>query len=173
MDPLLKTDKQKIHKEIKTAINTLIEGCEALDMAQAFAIFQDSPEFLMMATDGAVCGYQTYLKNNIDYLVTCSRFKLTTYREEIRVLSPEMAVFAWSYGAEATLKTGERDLVENAGASFLFKRIEGEWKVVYYHESSAPPVRILTGVREFSTAHLNAQRDLTSKPCKFRECLHH
>jgi len=123
----------------------LIEGCENLDMDMAFDLFNNSPEFLMMGTGGSVCDYQTYLKDNIEYLETCSRFKLTTFREEIRVLNRDAALFSWAYGVEATLKTGEKDIVEHAGASFIFGRRDNEWKVMYYHESSTPPKRIPPG----------------------------
>lgn len=135
------TEKEQIREELRRAIHTLITGCESLDMDLAFRIFSDSTDFLMMGTDGSLCDYRTYLKNNIDYIMTCSSFKLTTFKEEIRVLDRDMAIFSWAYGAEATLKTGERDIVENAGASFVFHKLNDEWKVVYYHESSVPPRR--------------------------------
>ena len=82
------------------------------------------------------------LKNNVDYLRTCASFKLTTFQEEIRILDWETVIYAWAYGVEAVLKTGEQDIIKNAGASFVFKRQNGLWQVVYYHESSVPPVRI-------------------------------
>lgn len=138
-------EKEQIQQEIKAAINTLILGCENLDMDLAFSMFANSPDFLMMGTDGTLCDYQTYLKNNIDYLMTCTSFKLTTYREEIRIIDPEIAIYSWAYGAEAILKTGEQDIVENAGASFVFEKKNRVWKVVYYHESSTPPKRIMPG----------------------------
>lgn len=138
-------EKEQIQKEIKAAINKLILGCENLDMDLAFSMFANSPDFLMMGTDGTLCDYQTYLKNNIDYLMTCTSFKLTTYREEIRIIDPEIAIYSWAYGAEAILKTGEQDIVENAGASFVFEKKNRVWKVVYYHESSTPPKRIMPG----------------------------
>ena len=138
-------EKIQIQKEIKEIINTLISGCENLDMEMAFAMFLNAPEFLMMGTDGTLCDYQTYLKNNIDYLTACSSFNLTTFREETSILDRETVVHAWAYGVEAVLKTGEKDIVKNAGASFVFKKQNEEWKVVYYHESTVPPTRILPG----------------------------
>jgi hypothetical protein len=127
---------------LKGAINTLIVGCEALDMEMAFGMFANSPDFLMMGTDGSLFNYQAYLNNNIKYLKTCSDFKITTRKEEIRILNRDMAIFAWSYRAEATLTTGEQDIFENAGASFVFRRVDDDWRVVYYHESSLPPLRV-------------------------------
>jgi hypothetical protein len=134
-------EKERIENELQEAVNSLIAGCEALDMELAFGAFSDSADFLMMGTDGSLCDYQTYLRNNVDYLLTCSIFKLTTLEQEIRVLNRDVAVLSWAYKAEATLKTGERDVVEKAGASFVFGRVNDEWKVVYYHESSLPPTR--------------------------------
>jgi hypothetical protein len=142
---LSSTEKTEIEGNLQEAIDTLITGCENLDMEMAFQIFSNSPDFLMMATDGTVCDYQTYLNDNVNYLSSCSSFKLTTFQREIRVLDRNTAVLAWAYGAEATLKTGERDIIERAGASFLFKQVEDEWKVVYYHESSVPPRRETQG----------------------------
>jgi len=142
---LSSSEIETIEKKLREAIHTLSIGCETLDIELAFQVFSNSPDFLMMGTDGALCDYQTYLNNNISYLMTCSNFKLTTFKEEIRVLNRDMAIFAWAYGAEATLKTGERDIVENAGATFVFNKVNDEWKVVHYHESSLPPRRETQG----------------------------
>ena len=135
---MTKTENEKIKNELHSALDTLITGCETFDMQQAFEIFSDSSDFLMMGTDGTLCDFQTYRKNNIDYLTACESFKLETFRKEVRVLSKEMAVLSWAYGVRAKLKTGEVDLIDNAGASFVFQKIQDEWKVVYYHEASVP-----------------------------------
>ena len=142
METVTNHQRETISQEIREAIDSLIRGCEALDMDLAFDIFSDSPDFLMIGTDGTHCDYATYLKNNIDYLKTCASFRLTTFSDEIRILNPNTAIFSWAYGAEALLKTGEKDIVSKAGASFVFRKIGGKWKVVYYHEASVPPERI-------------------------------
>jgi len=139
---LSSTEKEAITKELKAAIGSLIRGCEQLDMNMAFDAFLDSPEFLMMGTDGTLCNYDEYLRNNIEYLQSCTSFKLTTFKDEIRILDRKTAIYAWAYGAEATLKTGEKDIVDHAGATFVFQNRAGAWKVVYYHEASVPPKRI-------------------------------
>ena len=142
LEQLSDAEKEQIEKDLRGAISTLIAGCEALDMEAAFGIFSDSPAFLMMGTDGSLCDYQAYVNSNIDYLMTCSSFKLTTFREEIRILAPDIAIFSWAYKAEATLKTGDQDVVENAGATFVFNKVNDAWKVAYYHESSVPTKRV-------------------------------
>ena len=136
------SEKEKVTRKLREALASLIKGCETLDMDKAFRIFHDSPEFLMMGTDGSICDYKTSAKNNIDYLKVSTAFQLKTFNEEIRILNNSTASLFWSYGVEAVLKTGETDLIEKAGATFVFKKIDVEWKVVCYHESSLPPVRI-------------------------------
>ncbi len=142
MSTLTNSDKQRIENELKAAVDSLIKGCEALNMDQAFDIFWNSPEFRMIAMDGSLCDYQTYLRNNIDYLSECSNFELTTLDERVDVLTPDMAIFSWIYRAVATLRTGDKDVFDKAGASFTFRRIEDQWRVIYYHESTLPPTRI-------------------------------
>ena len=144
-DSLSSAEQERIKEELRRAINTLIRGCETLDMEMAFGMFSNSPDFLMMGTDGSLCDYETYVKNNVDYLKTCSSFELTTFGQEIKILDRDTAIFSWAYGAKATLKTGEQDVVEKAGATFVFGKVENEWKVVYYHESSLPASRLPKG----------------------------
>ena len=141
-DSLSSVEQEQIKEELRGVINTLIRGCEALDMEMAFGMFSDSPGFLMMGTDGSLCDHETYVNDNVNYLKTCSGFELTTFGEEIRILDRDTAIFSWTYGARATLKTGGQDIVEKAGATFVFGKVENEWKVVYYHESSLPGIRV-------------------------------
>ncbi len=95
----------------------------------------------MIAADGSLCDFVTYYDNNVMYLETCSAFSLTTLETDVLVLRPDLAVLSWTYRAEATLRTGERDVVDRAGASFVFEKRDDEWVVIRYHESSLPPVR--------------------------------
>ena len=138
---LSENEIEEIKKILDININLLIKGCETLNMEMAFKIFKNSPFFLMMGTDGTLCDYNTYINNNINYLKECSNFKLVTYNKEIRILDQNNAIYSWTYGVEATLKTGDKDIIKNAGASFIFKKINSKWEVVYYHESSLPMER--------------------------------
>jgi hypothetical protein len=140
-EQLTLAEKELIERELREALDTLITGCEKLDMELAFRIFADSADFLMMGSDGLLCDYQTYLKNSVDYLMDCSTFELTTLQQESRILGRDTAILSWVYKAEAGFKSGERDVFERAGASFVFRKMKDEWKVVYYHESSLPPRR--------------------------------
>jgi hypothetical protein len=143
--PLSTTENEKIENEIQVIIDTLIQGCETLDMDMAFGMFANIPEFIMMGTDGSQVDHDTYVNNNVAYLGDCSAFELKTFNGEIRVLDKNTAIYSWSYSAKATHKSGYIDMVDNAGATFVFSKLNGEWKVVYYHEATVPPYRIEKG----------------------------
>lgn len=139
---LSESEKNRIKKEIEEAFNTIIIGCESFDMELAFKVFNNSPDFYMVGPDCSICDYQTYIENNKNYFKECSDFKLTTLNKKIKYLGSDMVFFTWVYKAEATLKTGGKDIFEKAAASFLFKKINDEWKVIYYHEAALPPKKI-------------------------------
>ena len=139
---LQNSEKKIIEDDLNLAIDQLISGCESLNMELAFEIFNDSPDFYMMGTGGNLCDYRTYLSDNFAYLGGCESFKLKTFNRVIHIIDKITAVFSWAYGVEAKQKTGEIDIIDNAGASFFFRKINNKWKVIYYHESSFPMKRI-------------------------------
>ncbi|MBN2349038.1 MAG: nuclear transport factor 2 family protein [Bacteroidales bacterium] len=125
--------------EVKKELDLLISGCEALDMELAFKAYSRNPEFFMIAGDGNYYDFQTFFENNKNYLATCSKFELETIKEDIKVLTDSLVIVSWVYKAVATLKTGRQDIWEKAGATFLFEKINGEWKIINYHESHLSP----------------------------------
>ena len=108
-------------------------------MDLAFKVFSKSPDFFMIAGDGNYYDYQAFFDNNKNYLESCSKFELFTTKLDIKVLSSDLVIVSWLYKAVATLQTGDQDIIEKAGATFLFKRIDTDWIVINYHESSLPP----------------------------------
>jgi len=134
-------ETRRIEAEILAALDRLVDGCERLDMDLAFGIFSRGPDFRMIAADGSLCDFATYYDNNVAYLDDCSAFSLTTLRTDVLVLRMDAAVLSWIYRAEVTLESGAFDVIDRAGATFVFEKRDGEWKVVRYHESSLPAVR--------------------------------
>lgn len=136
MQTLTPAEREKIEEEIRAEVDKVIRGCQTLDLELAFEPFWNDPGFRMMSMNGTLQDYQTYVKDNVDYLGQCERFDLTTLKEEIRVLTAEMAIFSWEYRVRARLKTGGEDVIDQAGASFFFRKLAEGWKVVYYQEST-------------------------------------
>lgn len=119
----------EIENEVKAEIDSLIKGCELLDMNRAFKAFSKSQDFLMIAEDGNFYDYKTFYENNKGYLKSCSRLELFTKKLDIKAVSNDLVIASWLYKVKATLKTGEQNNIENAGVTFLFKKINNVWVI--------------------------------------------
>jgi len=140
---LSESEISEIQDEIKKEIDLLITGCETLDMDMAFKVFSRDTDFFMIASDGRDYDFQSFFNNNKDYLDSCIKFELFTRKLDIKVLTSDIVVVSWLYKTVATLKEGNQDIFENAGATFLFKRVYDNWAVINYQESTLPPERVI------------------------------
>lgn len=131
--------------ELRAVVEELIARCEALDLEAAFAVSSRSPDFLMMGADGSLGDFEAFYRNNAEYFAECTAFEIETIDDDIRVLPGGLVRYAWVYRVVATLKTGEKDIFDEAGATFLFDKSGGTWKAVYYQESAQPPRRVPAG----------------------------
>ena len=139
---LSESEISAIQDEIKEEIDLLITGCETLDMDMAFKVFSRDSDFYMIASDGQDYDFDSFFNNNKDYLDTCIKFELFTRQLDIKVLTSDIVVVSWLYKAVATLKDGDQDIFENAGATFIFKKVYDNWAVINYQESTLPPERV-------------------------------
>ncbi len=89
---LTESDKDLIKKEIRKEIDSLIAGCEMLDMEKAFAVFSDDPGFYMIAADGCSYDYHAFITNNRNYFKSCLAFQRNTDKLGIKVLSADHVV---------------------------------------------------------------------------------
>ncbi len=129
----------RIERGVRAAVAQVIRGCEGLDLEMAFRPYLKTGTFRMVSRDGVLCDYPRFFRDNEGYLHRCSEFRLETLAEHLGVLGPDSAVFQWIYRAEAVFASGVSEVFDPAAATFVFKEMDGEWKIVYYHESGVPP----------------------------------
>jgi len=138
--PLTETEKTTIKNEVKTAFHAMVDACNKIDLNSALQLYWNSPSFLGISSDGIIFDYQQFKKANEDYFAAVASQNFITIKEYISFLGDDLIVYAWQGSNEAMLKTGEKMTFSNFGATSLLKKIEGLWKVIYYHESAMPPV---------------------------------
>ncbi len=134
-------DRSRIESEVLGVLDRLVTGCRGLHMDLAFGMFDRSNAFRMVAGDGTVCTFSEYYANNMAYLETCAAFSIETLQADVLAMRPDLAVVTWSYRVEAALKNGAHDIIDRAGATFVFEKQGVEWKVIRYHESSGSSER--------------------------------
>ena len=136
-----KIDKESITQEIDRILDDLIASYETMDIEASFKVFSTDQDFFMIGSDGLIYDHETFYTANRSYFDLCSAFALTTYIRDIKVLSNDLALVSWHYKAIATLKAGGKDVFDTAGATFLFQKIDNQWSVINYQESTLPPRR--------------------------------
>ena len=131
-------DKKTIIDEIDGVMDDLIASYEAMDLETSFSFFSADPDFFMIGSDGLIYDHETFYNVNKMFFYECSKFELITYFKDIKVLTNDLVLVSWHYKAIASRLTGSRDVFDTAGATFLFERSGGRWKVVNYQDSTLP-----------------------------------
>jgi hypothetical protein len=138
--PLTDLEKEKIINEVKKDFYTMVEACNKVDLQTALKYYLDSPDFIGLGVDGMLIDFATFKKMNEDFFNAAKSVQFPSIKEVFKVLAEDKVLLIWQYKAEAILKTDEKISFDKVGLTFLFEKIEGAWKIVYYHESALPPV---------------------------------
>ena len=135
------TERQQaaIRQEVDHAMKGFIAGCERIDVGSTLKFEADVPEFRFADTDGQLYDYPAFKKNLTTLFAGSSAQKIITQRQEIAVLGIDAALVEWHGALELVLKDGAVLRADPYNASFLFRRMDGAWKIVYQHESGPPP----------------------------------
>jgi ketosteroid isomerase-like protein len=132
-------NKDSIIKEVMPvfeAITRYTSGAQADSLLKSYS---DTPDFLHISSDGTIRDYAGFKKVCGEYYETVKEQKLTKTREIFQVLDDSTVLLCWSGNIDAHIKNGGIMKLSNYTVTFLFKKINGEWKVIHSHESAPPP----------------------------------
>jgi hypothetical protein len=135
---LTQQEKDQIKKEIKTAGDSIIATYERLDAVGAFQYYADSPDWVMVNVDGSRWDYQTCKKVTPDFFNSVISWKWTTTRQDYIILTKDIVICAWDGKDETTMKSGDKVTIDPHAYTMVFKKIAGQWRVIYNHDSGIP-----------------------------------
>ena len=130
-DQLTQQQKDQITKEVKAVLDSIFARAERLDGEGALQYY--SPE--VVVNHSALIDYQAYKKGWIDFDSAAATVKWTTVRCEYIVLSKDLVISAWVGKMEFLLKSGDKTTINPQGYTDVYKRVGGQWKVIYEHAS--------------------------------------
>jgi ketosteroid isomerase-like protein len=133
------TQQAAIRQEVTQAMHGMLAADERVDFAGVWAFHADVPTYLFADVDGKLYDYAGTKKVWSDFYAGCANLKLSTKREDVLVLGPDIALYRWHGAADITRKDGTTVRVDPWSATYLCRRISGAWKIVYGHESALPP----------------------------------
>jgi uncharacterized protein (TIGR02246 family) len=134
--------QESAKKEIREVIDRLLQAADALDAEALLSSYWNSPDFILLTTQGSMVDYQGAKAGFAGMYQVLTALKFTTFKDEFRFISENTVLCAWTGKCDATYKTGERATIETYAFTFVFKKLDDQWKVVYSHESASPPVLV-------------------------------
>lgn len=134
-DTLSPEQVAQVKKEVTAATDTIIARFGRLDLDGVMAVYRDSPEFVLLGADGIKLDYAANKKAAEDLVASAASITITTKSDDCNVLAPDLALCAWTGSEEVVLKAGDTVDFAPFAVSLLYKKLDGQWKVTYSHES--------------------------------------
>jgi hypothetical protein len=146
VEELTPREKEQFKREVKLVLDSVISKWRELDADGGLAYYADSPDWAWIGPSGARVDFQAFRNLWKQVNQSVASIRLSTSSELVTVLGKDAAICAWEGNDETILKSGDKILYDPHAITFVLKRIEGQWKVTYTHESGIP-VRGKAGMR--------------------------
>ena len=132
-------DNHRILNEVRLVFKDFTHYSETAQADSFLRCYAETRDFLAVSADGIVRNYKDFKKICKDYYESLKEQNIITTHEIIQVLDEITVLLCWSGNIDAFFKNGDMMKMQNYSITFLFKKINGEWKVIHSHESALPP----------------------------------
>ncbi|MFN2433629.1 MAG: nuclear transport factor 2 family protein [Gemmatimonadota bacterium] len=121
-------------QQVRRAFNLLISAANRLDAEGEGDFFWRSPELVSVAQGTPTFGWEERQARTSPWYASLARQKIRPLDVQTRVLAPDAVALLASYAQEIEAKDGRA--WKGAGVwSLLFRRLDGDWRVVWEHYS--------------------------------------
>jgi ketosteroid isomerase-like protein len=125
----------EIRAEVIRTADGFMAAMERLDITAATKNLADVPEFRHADNEGHVMDYATGKRAMGAWFAAATSQAATTKRREVVVLAADTALYIWQGAIQVNLKDGSRLQAPAYLVSALFKKMNGQWKIVFWQES--------------------------------------
>jgi ketosteroid isomerase-like protein len=130
---LTEQKKDQIKREVKAVGDRIMARFQAMDAEGALRYY--AQDFVGFGAKGARFNLQEYKKRNIDAFSSATAYEWTLYHLDFIVITEDTVVLFCDGKNETLMKSGDKITFDPSHYTFVFKKIEGQWKVVYHHFS--------------------------------------
>jgi len=160
-EQLTQQQKDQIKKEILVVCDSISVRLQRLD-AGWLDYYIDSPDWAMLNADGTRWDYQTTRKVQPDFFNSVISCKWTMINQKFIFLTKDIVICSIDSKDETILKSpdkikadsnlnglfandettmkGDRITYDPHAYTLIFKKADGQWKVIYSHDSGFPVV---------------------------------
>jgi ketosteroid isomerase-like protein len=134
---LTQQETDQIKSEVKAAAEPLMTGWAALDGSTALKSF--SPE-MVSCFDSLLMDYQSYERSWTAYTEGLASIKITPIKEDYIILTKDFVIDTWVGKVEELMKSGEKVTYNPMRYTNVFKKADGQWKIVFAQSSGIPVI---------------------------------
>ncbi len=124
-------------KEITQVLDQQLQAASKLDAEALLQSYANSPDFILLTTAGSMVDYQGTKNGTAEMYKSLAALKFTTTKNEFRFLPGNIVICAWLGKCDVTFKTGEQATIDSYAITFVFKKLDNQWKIIYSHESAS------------------------------------
>lgn len=136
---MTETESHELAKEVKAVSDNIGRYSEQAQLDSFLDCYHNSPDFLHFSADGKMRSYEEFKNVCSEYYLALGHQTVSTITEKFKVLDTDLVIAGWTGNIIAHFKNGDIMNMFNYSTSNLFKKINGQWKVIHSHESSLPP----------------------------------
>lgn len=135
--PMDTTEAAVTHEVLKAVKEAFAAGATASRDMSRFV--WDSPDFAFLTPDGRVYSYAEFMRFWEGFVSQLSAQRMTIRTERVVVLGPDQALYVWQGADELVRKDGAVLRLDPYCGTYLYRKINGEWRMAHGHESGLPP----------------------------------
>ena len=136
--------KKSLYEVIQPVIAQIREGAARADSKQMLEVFSATEDFQFIATSGEVLTYPAFKEMITQFYRTITGEMLSKGAEKYTYIDENS--FLWTYAGAVTVvfKNGKKIKYDPFGATFLFKKINDQWKAIFLQESGQESPQVVT-----------------------------
>lgn len=127
-------------KEIGDVVNQISRNLEKMDIDALFQPYSNSSDFVFFTTNGSMEDLQQVKTEHAAWFKSLSALKVTKTKDKFTFLPGDDVICSWLGKFDVTLGAGQKLKIDKFGVTYLFRKIDNQWKVIYQHASALPPV---------------------------------
>lgn len=130
------TESKKIQQEILSVTDAYNKTWGTLNMEEVAKFHSDSSFRYYRNMRLGVSSNEDFKKKMPQFFVDSKSWKIEVINPVVQVLGPEAAVIGFTGKAEMVSKDGTVSDAGTGAYTYVWKRINGHWKIVHIHESA-------------------------------------
>lgn len=136
---MIEAESHDIVKNIKDIFDTITEYSERAQANSFLNCYDSSPTFLHISIDGKMRNYEEFKNICTEYYNSLKEQKIVTIYEKFNVIDTNLVILSWTGNIIAQFRNGDTMKMKNYSITSVFKKIDGQWKIIHSHESALPP----------------------------------